>query len=58
MEEILLLNKFFPIVDMCLSCEVVKQQNSVGGRNATGFLALSQLRQSADGNNALTNVNT
>jgi len=26
-EEILLLNKFFPIVDMCLSCEDVARQS-------------------------------
>jgi len=27
MEEILLLNKFFSIVDTCLSCEDIAQQN-------------------------------
>ena len=27
LEEILLLNKFFPIVDMCLSCEDIARQS-------------------------------
>jgi len=27
MEEVLLFNKFFPIVDTCLSCENTAQQN-------------------------------
>jgi len=29
LEKILLLNKFFPIVDMCLSCEDIARQNCV-----------------------------
>jgi len=28
-EDILLLNKYFPIVDMCLSCEAIAQQSCV-----------------------------
>ena len=33
-EEILLLNKFFPIVDMCLICEGLARQLSVGAQMA------------------------
>ena len=36
-EEILLFNKFFPIVDMCLSCEDIAQQTFCNGAQMANF---------------------
>ena len=37
MEEVLLLNKFFPMVDMCLSCEDIAQQSLCDGAEMAIF---------------------